>query len=98
MNQSGFKIETGNRSDRLYLSKVGDVPIRVHRSVEGKIKQVIIKYGSGEWFALICAEETETQKKEIESVIGIDLGIKSFLTDSEGRVIENPMFYERWSV
>ena len=40
-------------------------------------------------------EETEAPKKEIESVIGIDLGIKSFLTDSEGRVIENPMFYER---
>ncbi len=34
------------------ISKVGEVPIRVHRSVEGKIKQVIIKYG--EWFALIC--------------------------------------------
>jgi len=54
MNQSGFKIiQTGNRSDRLYISRVGEVPIRVHRSVEGKIKQVIIKYGSGEWFALI---------------------------------------------
>jgi len=47
--------------------------------VEGRIKQVIIKrYGSGEWFSLICVEETETQKKEIESVIGIDLGIKRF--------------------
>ena len=94
LNQSGFNIiETGNRLDRLYLSKVGDVRIRM--PVEGRIKQEIIY---GEWFALICAEETETQKKEIESVIGIDLGIKSFLTDSEGRVIENPMFYERWSV
>ena len=28
-------------------------------------------------------------------MIGIDLGIRSFLTDSEGRVIENPKFYER---
>ena len=36
----------------------------------------MIRYG--ERFALICAEETETQKKEIESVIGIDLGIKRF--------------------
>jgi len=87
--------------DKLYISKVGEVPIRIHRLVEGRIKQVIIKrYGSGAWFALICVEETETtktetQKKEVERVIGIDLGIKSFLTDSEGRAIENPMFYER---
>ena len=56
LNQSGFKlIKTGNRFDRLYISKVGEVPIRIHRSVEGIIKQVIIKrYGSGEWYALIC--------------------------------------------
>ena len=28
-------------------------------------------------------------------VIGIDLGIKSFLTDSDGREVENPRCYER---
>ena len=97
LNQSGFKlIRTGNRLDKLYISKVGEVPIRVHRSVEGRIKQVIIKrYGSGEWFALLCVEETETTKKEVKRVIGIDLGIKSFLTDSDGRKVENPRCYER---
>ena len=97
LNQSGFKlIKTGNRLDRLYISKVGEVPIRIHRTVEGSIKQVIIKrYGSGEWYALICVEEAEVPKKEIKRAIGIDLGIKSFLTDSDGRVIENPRFYER---
>jgi len=97
LNQSGFKlIETGSRLDMLYISKVGEVPIRIHRSIEGRIKQVIIKrYGSGAWFALLCIEETETQKKEVERAIGIDLGIKSFLTDSEGRAIENPRCYER---
>ena len=89
LNQSGFKlIKTGNRLDRLYISK--------DRPVEGKIKQVIIKrYGSGEWYALICVEETEVPKKEIERAIGMDLGIRSYLTDSEGRAIENPRFYER---
>jgi len=97
LNQSGFKlIKTGNRFDRLYISKVGEVLIRVHRSIEGRIKQVIIKrYGSGAWFALLCVEEVETPKKEIESAVGIDVGIKRFLTDSEGRAIENPRFYEQ---
>ena len=70
LNQSGFKIiKTGNRLDRLYISKVGEVPIRIHRPVEGSIEQVIIKrYGSGEWYALICVEESEVPKKEIERV------------------------------
>ncbi|MCU4139337.1 MAG: Transposase [Methanophagales archaeon] len=40
-------------------------------------------------------EEAEVPKKEIERAIGIDLGIRSYLTDSEGRAIENPKFYER---
>ena len=37
LNQSGFKlIETGSRLDMLYISKVGEVPIRVHRSIKGR--------------------------------------------------------------
>ena len=97
LNQSGFKlIRTGNRLDKLYISKVGEVPIRVHRSVEGRIKQVIIKrYGSGAWFALLCVEEAEAPKKDVEKAVGIDLGIRSYLTDSDGRAIENPKFYEQ---
>ncbi|MDI6902461.1 MAG: hypothetical protein QMC77_01835 [Methanocellales archaeon] len=52
-NQSGFKvIETGKRLDRLHLSKIGDIPIRTHRDVEGKIKQITIKrHRFGKWFA-----------------------------------------------
>jgi len=96
-NQSGFKIiRTGKRLDKLHLSKIGDIPIRIHREIEGKIKQVIIKrYKSGKWFALICVEKGNEQKSKTGKVIGIDVGIRFFLTDSEGRQIENPKFYEK---
>jgi len=97
-NQSGFKlIKTGKRLDLLHLSKIGDIPIRIHRPVKGKIKQIIIKrYNSGKWFACICVErEVKAVRREPKKVVGIDVGIKHFLTDSEGRQIENPRFYER---
>jgi len=97
-NQSGFKlIKTGKRLDILHLSKIGDVPIRVHRKVKGKIKQVIIKrHNSGKWFAYVCVEEeTRVIKRELKKAVGIDLGIKHFLTDTEGRQIENPRLYEK---
>jgi putative transposase len=97
-NQSGFKlIKTGKRLDLLRLSKIGDIPIRLHREVEGKIKQVIIKrHNSGKWFACLCIEkETSVIQREPKEVVGIDVGLKHFLTDSEGRQIENPRFYER---
>ena len=38
-NQSGFKID----GKKLVLSKNGEIPIKIHRKVEGKIKGVIIK-------------------------------------------------------
>jgi len=61
MNQSCFKIETGGRLDRSSQSRRGSYN---HRPVEGRIKQVI-RYGSGEWFALICvsAEANKVSKK-----------------------------------
>jgi len=97
-NQSGFKlIKTGKRLDLLHLSKIGDIPIRIHREVEGKIKQVIIKrHNSGKWFAYLCIErEIAVKKAEHKRAIGIDVGIKHFLTDSDGRQIENPKFYQK---
>ncbi|MCW4007314.1 MAG: transposase [Candidatus Bathyarchaeota archaeon] len=97
-NQSGFKlIRTGKKFDLLHLSKIGDIPIRVHRPVEGRIKQVIVKrHNSGKWFACVCVEkEGEPIEKEPKKAIGIDVGVKHFLTDSDGRQIENPRFYEK---
>jgi len=96
-NQSGFKIiRTGKRLDKLHLSKIGDIPIRIHREIEDKIKQVIIKrYSSGKWFALVCVEKEKEQKPKTGKVIGIDVGIRFFLTDSEGRQVENPRLYEK---
>ncbi|MBS7610693.1 transposase [Candidatus Bathyarchaeota archaeon] len=97
-NQRGFKlIKTGKRLDILHLSKIGGIPIRVHRPIEGKIKQAIIKrHNSGKWFACICVErESKPSQRKPKRIVGIDVGIKHFLTDSDGRQIENPRFYGR---
>ena len=95
-NQSGFKlVRTGKRLDLLPLSKIGDIPVRLHRYVDGNVKQVVIKrHNSGKWFACILVEEaTQIEEKGVKSAVGIDVGIRFFLTDSDGRQIENPRFY-----
>ena len=97
-NQNGFKlIKTEKRLDLLHLSKIGDIPIRTHREVEGTIKQVTIKkHNSGKWFAYIYAKkDIPIIGRKAEKVIGIDVGIRHFLTDSDGKQIENPKFYEK---
>lgn len=99
-NQSGFKvIETGKRLDLLHLSKIGDIPIRLHREIEGegKIKQITVKrYNSGEWYACIQVKnDIEKETKPIKKKVGIDVGIKYFLSDSDGLQIENPKFLDK---
>jgi putative transposase len=92
-NQSGFELrKTGKRWDRLWLSKIGAIPIRVHREIDGNIKQIVIKrYNSGEWFAWGSVEsENESEQKPIQKAVGLDVGLEHFLTDSDGKQIENP--------
>jgi len=97
-NQSGFKIlETGKRLDRLHVSKIGDLPILMHRPVEGMIKQVVIKhYLSGKWYACIIAEQDNSVVKQpIKTVVGIDVGIKYYCSDSDGLQFENPEYLKK---
>jgi len=96
--QSGFKIiEMGKMLDILRLSKIGDVPIRIHRQIGGRVKTLTIKrHPSGKWFACFNVdEEMQVEKGDVKEAVGIDMGIRHFLTNSDGRQIENPKFYGR---
>jgi putative transposase len=92
-NQSGFElIKTVKRLDRLHLSKIGDVPIRIPRELEGSIKQIVIKKrNSGKWYACVSVEAgNKPEQKPIQEAVGLDVGVEHFTTDSDGKQIENP--------
>jgi putative transposase len=76
----------------LWLSKIGDIPIRIHRELEGNIKQIVIKKcNSGRWYACVFVEaDNEVEQKSIQQAVGLDVGIEHFTTDSDGKQIENP--------
>ena len=93
-NQSGFKINFERR--KLILSKVGEIPIKLHRPIEGKIKGVIVKRTkTGRWFAIVQAEVDEEPLPETGRAVGIDVGIHHFCVDSDGLAFENPKFIDR---
>ncbi len=80
-------------------AKLGkSLKIKLHRSIEGNPKTVyLVLRADGHWYALIVCE-TELQTEHAPSTcghpdIGIDVGLKSFLTDGEGHTVENPRFY-----
>jgi len=76
----------------------GSVKIKLHRPIEGVPKTAhLILRADGHWYALLVCE-TEPHQEHSPSTcehpdIGIDVGLKSFLTDSEGHTVENPRYY-----
>ena len=92
-NQSGFKLVEGHGKRReLWLSKIGAIPIVLHREPDGEVKQVHIKRErSGKWFACFSVEVEETPKvKKFSKPVGIDLGIEHYIADTNGSFAEHP--------
>ncbi|WP_405947711.1 transposase [Streptomyces prunicolor] len=76
---------------RARFQGVGHVKINQHRVVIGKIKTVSVKREGRKWFVVLTAEQSRPEPQPATgSVVGIDLGIASFLTDSNGVHIANP--------
>ena len=86
--QAGFKIADG----KLHLSKIGDIKIKLHRLIDGEIKTLTIKRSAtGKWFASFVADIGDViSSRNDHSVVGIDVGISSFATLSDGSKIDNP--------
>lgn len=95
-NQSGFKLTSiKNKKGILYLSKIGDIPIKLHRQVEGKIKSITIKKSNNKWYCSIVTDAII--KRECGTgEIGIDMGIMNYIYDSNGKSYENPKHFDSY--
>ncbi|WP_254525988.1 RNA-guided endonuclease InsQ/TnpB family protein [Natrinema caseinilyticum] len=97
-NQSGFELKNTSGRPVLWLSKIGEIPIHLHRDIpeNATIKQVTVKREpTGEWFATfgIDVDEATAEKPETpEKVVGIDVGILTYVHDTDGYAIESPDF------
>lgn len=90
--QSGFELEDG----KLNLSKIGTMRIILHREMEDNIKTCTIKKDVDQWYAIFTAEiEKTVEQVELQSKIGIDVGLISLLTLSNGEKIEPPKFLRK---
>jgi putative transposase len=87
--QKGFKFVSDRK---LHLSKIGNVPIVLHRVPKGRLKTLTVKRNKvGQWFAIFaCEVEVKPVKHQSKEQIGIDIGLENFATISNGMTIENP--------
>jgi putative transposase len=89
--QSGFSLN----DNKLSLSKIGNIKIKMHRPLVGNIKRLIIRRTSTQkWFVSVLTDvETYQPLEHSDKAVGIDVGILSFATLSNGTHIPNPRFY-----
>jgi putative transposase len=88
--QSGFALKDG----KLRLSKIGDVRIKLHRRIEGKVKTLTITRSvTGKWYACFSVEVEPQPLPTNYGTVGIDVGLNSFCTLSTGEQIPNPRFF-----
>lgn len=81
---------------RLDLGGIGKVKIKLHRPMQGRLKQVgVTLAGDGHWYACMCCDDVPTAPLPAtgESV-GIDVGITHFAMLSTGEQVANPRHYE----
>ena len=82
------------RMARLVVPKLGHIKIRYHRPLpDGKIKNLTIQRKASSWYANIAVEVPDPSEVAVETTIGIDVGLESFLTTSDGDKIQNPRYF-----
>lgn len=89
------------KEDKLKLTKFPEgIKIALSRTFEGDMRTVTIsKTPTGKYFASILVQDNKPipGKKQIQenTTVGIDLGIKTFATLSDGKEYENPKHLKR---
>ena len=80
--------EGRNLLPRIFLPKVGWVKIRLSRQITGEIRNATVTGKAGRWAVSLQTErEIPEPKTRIEPAIGLNLGVASFATLSDGRRI-----------
>lgn len=87
-----FKL--GSKS--ITIPKVGQIRAKIHRPVGDKLCSVTIsKTPAGKYYASVLCEDYMPEPNYDGGVIGIDLGIKDYLVDSNGNRVPNPKYLQR---
>lgn len=89
-SQSGFEV----KGDRLFLSKIGHIKIKLHRLLEGTVKTCTLRRtATGKWFACFSCEVEANPLYPTNAATGADAGLSALLTLSNGEKIAAPEFF-----
>lgn len=88
----GFKVV----DSKVYLPKIGWVRAVIHRPIEGLMKNLTVsKTKTGKYFISIQVEQVIPDPEYQGEVVGLDLGLNSFVVLSNGIKIGNPRYFSK---
>lgn len=94
-NGDGAKWDSHPTQPRVRFQGVGDVKVKQHRTVIGRVKTVAVKREGRHWYVVLSSEqELPTPLPKTGSVVGIDLatGTNGLAYTSLGMRIDNPAY------
>jgi putative transposase len=78
---------------RVYLQGIGHVKVTVHRQVQGRVKTIQVRREGRRWILILSCDQVPTQPLEpTQAAVGIDVGVASFATTSDGHKVPNPRY------
>ena len=87
---NGFRLD----GRRLKLSGIGRVAVRWHRELEGQIKTARVIRKAGHWYVSFACEVEQPEPLPLTGQsVGVDVGVASLITLSDGTKVDNPKWY-----
>ena len=82
------------------LPKLKEIKIRGYRhltNINGRIINVTIEKEANKYYISVCVcEEYELPQKKEQTVVGIDIGVKSLVVTSNGETFGNPKYNQKY--
>ena len=85
----GFTVD----GRRLKVSGMGRLAVRWHRHVPGQMKTLRLTRKAGKWYAVCTCEVAPEPMPPTGVDVGIDVGLSSLITTSDGEHVAHPAWY-----
>lgn len=90
-DRDGCRWDSVTGEHRVYLKGVGHMRVHQHRPIAGRVKTLAVKREGRRWYVIVsCDDVPAAPLPPTGRAVGIDLGIASFLTTSDGEPVPNP--------
>lgn len=80
------------KENRLYLQNIGCIKIKWHRPISGQVKTVSITRRNDKWYVSFTVEAEPVDLPKIGKNIGIDVGLNTFISTSDGQQVSSPKY------